>query len=631
MTRDEIKKALLDLTELHKAGALTEAEFQQEKAPLLAQLRQSATPVPTAAATPPPQATPLAGHDFYSTGGGTPPSTSTPSPLPGSPVPDGESPQKTGPTGVQVGQLLLGRYRLERLLGSGGMGQVYLCQDQTLNRSYALKVIHPYLAQQEEIRRRFLNELAITEHLTHPGIVRSFTLSQDPATGYWFYTMEFVEGQTLEAILEKARQEGKVPPLPLERTLELLASLVEPLEYAHNQGVIHRDLKPANVMVLPSGGVKLMDFGIAKAIEGSHTTRHTGFTGSVYYMAPEQLKGGGPVTPAADIYSLGVMTYQMVTGEVPVGRIIPPSQLCQQIPSTWDDLVLQAMDPRPEERYPSARAFLNALQGQEETKPAIHVKPHLDEPPTGYVLLKPGSFLMGSPEDDWEAKPKERPAHQVTLTKGIYMKTTPVTQAEWEKVMGFNPSNFKGADRPVECVTWYEVVAYCNALSQQKGLTPAYRLDGVQGNPGDNYFRISRVVWDRDSPGYRLPTEAEWEYACRAGMTTPRYGDLSQIAWCKGNSDEKTHPVGQKQPNAWGLYDMLGNVFEFVYDTPNCNYSTNPAIDPVCEIGTAQSPRSTRGGSWLHKSWKCRAAHRNEYSPKKRCSDLGLRICRTVS
>lgn len=132
----------------------------------------------------------------------------------------------------------------------------------------------------------------------------------------------------------------------------------------------------------------------------------------------------------------------------------------------------------------------------------------------------------------------------------------PVTQALYAQITGRRPSTAQGDRLPVESVSWWDAARFCNALSQRDGFTPAYhlRVDG------------EGVEWDASADGYRLPTEAEWEHACRAGTAGPRYGELDDIAWYRGNSHARIHDVGEKRPNAWGLYDMLGNVWDWCWD-----------------------------------------------------------------
>ncbi|ORT57022.1 SUMF1/EgtB/PvdO family nonheme iron enzyme [Streptomyces sp. CB03238] len=183
----------------------------------------------------------------------------------------------------------------------------------------------------------------------------------------------------------------------------------------------------------------------------------------------------------------------------------------------------------------------------------------------------------------------------------------PVTQAWYAHVTGLRPSSAPPGDRlPVEGVSWWDAVRFCNALSEREGLTPAYR------------FRTDEegVEWDASADGYRLPTEAEWEHACRAGTTGARYGPLDEIAWHRGNSDERTHDVGGRPPNAWGLYDMLGNVWEWCWDL----------YDPEV-YGTY---RVLRGGGWFDERWSCRASVRRRSHPTLRIDDVGFRVARSL-
>lgn len=174
----------------------------------------------------------------------------------------------------------------------------------------------------------------------------------------------------------------------------------------------------------------------------------------------------------------------------------------------------------------------------------------------------------------------------VAITRGFLIGVGPVTQLEYEVVTGKNPSHFKGPEHPVEEVSWLDAVQFCNAISRAGGLPEAYEIEG------------DTVRWlGLASPGYRLPTEAEWEYACRAGSTKKRYGPLNEIAWYDGNSGDSTHPVGKKMPNAFGLYDMLGNVWEWCWDWDG----EDPAGEVADPVGPAEgSCRVNRGGSWFY-------------------------------
>ena len=182
-----------------------------------------------------------------------------------------------------------------------------------------------------------------------------------------------------------------------------------------------------------------------------------------------------------------------------------------------------------------------------------------------FVSLSPGSFMMGSEN----GKPDEKPAHRVNLSSGFLLGRYEVTQGEWKAVMGREHAGFKGDSFPVQFVTWQDTQDF-----------------------------IARLNAANDGYAYRLPTEAEWEYACRAGTTTDYADELQWLAWYRGNSDQKVHPVGHLHPNAWGLYDMHGNVTEFVSDWYDANYYQNsPGADPPGP-GNGKE-RVLRGGSFF--------------------------------
>lgn len=231
-----------------------------------------------------------------------------------------------------------------------------------------------------------------------------------------------------------------------------------------------------------------------------------------------------------------------------------------------------------------------------------------------FVKIPTGEFMMGCSQGDNACKPEEKPEHRVRITKTLEMGRYEVTQGEWKAVMNANESVFVGERQPVENVTRAEAIEFANRLTAKN--------DG---------FR------------YRLPTEAEWEYAARAGSTAPTYGPLDDIAWYGKNSNDETHPVGQKKPNAWGLYDMLGNVREWVSDTFAAPYyASSPVDDPPgaqANYGERGQPGFVggagvalpviRGGAWPNPAELVRVSERYHYfGPTLRVSDVGFRLVR---
>jgi formylglycine-generating enzyme required for sulfatase activity len=222
-----------------------------------------------------------------------------------------------------------------------------------------------------------------------------------------------------------------------------------------------------------------------------------------------------------------------------------------------------------------------------------------------FVLIPAGTFMMGAGNigdaHDWNSHDWELPRHQITISKPFYLGVYEVTQKEWEAVMGTNPSKNKGSDNPVEMVSWEDVQVFIEHLNKKEG--------------------HSR---------YRLPTEAEWEYAARAGSTSayffgPDNSQLKDYAWYWDNSGDTTHPVGQKRPSAWGLYDMMGNVFEWTQDWYDDTYYANsPSVDPTGPI--SGDSRVVRGCGWTIDASGCRSAFRFGYEPAYRAAHFGFRL-----
>jgi formylglycine-generating enzyme required for sulfatase activity len=291
--------------------------------------------------------------------------------------------------------------------------------------------------------------------------------------------------------------------------------------------------------------------------------------------------------------------------------------------------------------------------------------------PSGFVYIAPGTFIMGSPSNE-EGRDDDEIQHQVTLTRGFYLQTTEVTQGEWQRVMGTNPSFYPtcGSSCPVDRVSWWDAVSYANARSRSEGLSECYVLSGCSGVAGSGSvtgdsaprygtgdYSCSRVSFSGlGCTGYRLPTESEWEYAARAGTSGPAYVSgtlhgsecspntaLARIAWfnvnslvswesnsvatvCSATERRGPQPVGGLQANAWGLRDMLGNVWEWTHDW----YGDYPGsvTDPVGP--SSGSSRVFRGGCWLFYASHVRAAYRGNSMPGNRFSFLGFRLARSA-
>ena len=573
---------------------------------------------------------------------------------------------------LEAGRLLSGRFEIAGLIGAGGMGAVYEARDRLGGKTVALKVMLPSLMASEQARERFTQEAMLTRELRHPGIVAVYDVGADGDLLY--LTMELVQGESASDWREK--RGGKVDA---KNACGFMHKVCEALRFAHEHGVIHRDLKPQNILVIHGGRIRLVDFGLARAVGGGGHARTQAALGTPYYMAPEQARNGPNVDARADIYSCGVILYELVTGELPMGAFDPPSQLDERAPIELDDLVTACLQPRPNRRPACAKELMERLEavyeaataqradarprradrdeGPARPTPAEPREPEsglrdsegggacaansareagaLGEPgriviPNGwtsedrrvvvatpeggvkkgiayyrnrlgmeFVYIPAGEFMMGSRPDEQGRQESEGPVHRVEIAKPLYMQAYEVTQAQYEPLMGGNPSHFRGENRPVEGVSWNEAQAFLKALLEVD------RFSGVR---------------------YRLPTEAEWEYACRAGSQTRFYAGnrksrLDRIAWYAGNSEGETHEVGEKLPNAFGLHDMIGNAAEWCQSL----YMSYPvAADDGREDLRAGGSRALRGGSWNLPLKSCRCASRDFNAPSYTNYTLGL-------
>lgn len=266
---------------------------------------------------------------------------------------------------------LANRYRIQGKIGEGGMAVVYRALDVVLRRVVAIKVLRPQYAGDEEFVDRFLREAQAAASLSHPNVVNIFDVGREGDVHY--IVLEYVEGKNLRDIV---REHGRLSP---KRAAQVGRAVARALEAAHARGLIHRDIKPHNILITPEGRVKVADFGLARAASSSTLTETGKVIGSVHYFSPEQARGD-VVGPASDIYSLGVVLYELLTGKRPFEgdspiavalkhlqeEPVPPRQLDPRIPAWLDEVVMRAMAKRPADRFPTASAMAEALEWRDQ-------------------------------------------------------------------------------------------------------------------------------------------------------------------------------------------------------------------------------------------------------------------------
>jgi len=658
-------------------------------------------------------------------------------------------------TNKLVGAILDGRYLIEKELGHGGVGAVYLARDHKLHdKPVVVKILLEKSLRDAWFMQKFQQEKEALARVDHPGVVGILDMGELP-DGKPYIVMQYVEGMALRDAI-KAKPEG----MDLERVASMIKQIGAALSAVHEKKIYHRDLKPENIMLQALGRgdeqVKIVDFGIAKIKESviaPSTITGTATAGTIVYMSPEQLRGA-KVSAAGDIYSLGVIAYEMVTGRRPFnpdttahlsdmqreGVRAKPSDLRPRLPDEAERIMLKALAFEPTARYQNAGEFGDALalalMNENETlklhrkdqvlipptQPAVQpafpdphpgglppaktmvrlfeparVYPHeqpipspvqpkiqkrrwpklavglvlalalggggyllitkrqslfgsgatsnpispeanksqpVDSQPTNtqpsnsggnkasepsgaaktsasqpesqqgieFVLIPAGVFMMGSTY----GMSNETPVHRVAIGQPFYMGKYEVTQGQWQAGMGHNPS-FKKCDTcPVNQVSWDDAQLFLAQLNERN----------------DGFY-------------YRLPSEAEWEYACRAKTIGDYAGDLDSIAWYYKNSGSgyNAHPVGTKQANGWGLYDMHGNVMEWCQDLFHGNYNGAPVDGSTWEAGADKGYRVLRvlrGGSSNVDASELRSASRRYDVPSARGGPYGLRVVRIV-
>src|SRR5579859_6278662 len=613
-----------------------------------------------------------------------------------------------GATQAELESTLGRKFRLVRRLGAGGMGTVFLAEQIAVgNRPVALKILLRKLIDDPEFLLRFQNEAASTGRIHHANVVTIYESGQAD-DGSPYIAMEYLDGESLRQALTRRGS------FPIAECASIIGQAARGLNAAHKLGIIHRDLKPDNIFLTRGDEgeivVKVVDFGIAKLRESATHTMTGTVLGTPAYMSFEQASGmkSEELDARSDVYSLGVVAYEMLTGRVPFHSDTPlgyvRKHLSEEPPPfraakpglaaspELEAVVMKALAKDRDARFSSvmefARAFACAAQasqpaasdvalpstkivrpaagavheppptplsaapraesGGPEASPTSPPVPRQEDararpaPPHGvppfanvrqsgepkkkpkkismafwiglafvavlalgyyvqikrrwiepifwpitkvtagpakvnakdglkYVWIPPGTFMMGCSPGDSECDAAEKPAHQVTITNGFWMGQTEVTVGAYKRFAAAtrrpmpDAPTFNGGwvddSMPIVNVNWNDAHDYC--------------------------------AW----AGARLPTEAEWEYAARGGSAGAHYGNVDEIAWCINNSRGRTHEVAQKRANGFGLFDVLGNVWEWVNDWYDQNYyQSSPSQDPP---GPASgNERILRGGSW---------------------------------
>lgn len=562
------------------------------------------------------------------------------------------------------------QYFIESQLGEGGFGITYLARKKSTNEKVVIKTLIDDLLysskynneEKEKYKKRFHNEAERLSLCKHPNIVKVETVfyHQDSIP---CMVMEYIDGENLKDRVEKKGI------LSEEEALLYVRQIGSALTFIHERGIIHRDVSPDNIIVRAnSKDAILIDFGLARQYISSRTlTSHDkdGFS-PVEQCYPNRSQG-----PYTDIYALAATLYYLLVGDSPSpawmrysswlenhsDNLVPPKDKNPNISDHVNEAIIKGLEIEPTDRPASVQEWLEMLdddhieeesglkkfsfnvvfldiRGQQKSRDQNYAELFeqvLNEEPflrLEMVKIPSGTFLMGSPDYEMvknkrqENKSTERPQHQVGVDS-FFMSKYPITQAIWRFIANLpevrirlnpNCSYFKGDENPVEQVSWYQAIEFCDRLSQLTNLN------------------------------YRLPSEAEWEYACRAGVDNKpfHFGDTITTKFANydgtesysyepmGNRLEQTKPVGSfGVANAFGLYDMHGNVWEWCADPKHDNYKKAPLDSRTWDLeGETNNKisRVLRGGSWKTKARDCRAANRRFLRPNSSDSSYGFRV-----
>ena len=559
----------------------------------------------------------------------------------------------------QPQQVLKNRYRIDASLTPGGFGLTYRAFDLKNNQPVAIKTLNRHLhgdrPNWDEMQEKFVNEAMVLATLQHLHIVKVYPqLFQ--VNGLWCMVMEYVDGSDLMKPLRDGQTFSEA------QALKIIGQVGEALHYMHtsqDQVILHRDVKPNNILLRKdTQEAILIDFGLAREVDiGAINSITNSLTEG--FAPPEQYKRRDNFTPALDVYALAATLYTLLSGQMMIPGnyreehnipVKPVHELNPKVSKEISEAIIQGTAVQASDRPPSIQQWLALLgigQKQENTAPRvlptvpnqyrkttiqIPRKVDITQPPNvqkslpksftedlgngvklKMILIPTGTFLMGSSEGT--GNNDEKPQHSVEISEPFYMGKFLVTQGQWQAVMRNNPSHFKKGDNyPVDSVSWHDCQRFIKKLNAKTRKT------------------------------YRLPSEAEWEYACRAGTKTAFYfGDTisTDQANYNGNNShskgwklfpwqretgvyrQKTTEVGSFPANAFGLYDMHGNLWEWCADDWEPNYTEKRQ---QCPYKCTNSSKILRGGSWDSNSRGCYSAFRVGVKPVYGGVSRGFRV-----
>lgn len=535
------------------------------------------------------------------------------------------------PVGLHPGCEPLPGYRLVRLLGVGGFGEVWEARAPG-----EVPVALKFVRMDRDAAARERESLEFMRGIRHPHLVPHF--------GFWSQEQYLVIGMelaggTLMQRLEESRRAGDAG-IPFDELVGFMRQAAQGIDYLNEPqhsihglpgvSVLHLDIKPSNLL-LAGGYVKVADFGLARTLSKTVSNHKGGMT--VAYAAPEFFSG--TVTRQSDQYALAVTYAELRGGRPPfagntyeiMGAICAGRPDLGTIPQDEHEVVRKALALHPPDRYANCREFVEALLNRAvHTYPTIPTRdaPQLVRNSIGMQLARvpAGSFLMGAPPTEPYAGREEEPVRRVTIGRSFYAGIFPVTQVQYEIVMGRNPSRFTSAAgggpyHPVEGVSWFDAQEFCRRLS-------------------------SRFEERRQRREYALPTEAEWEYLCRAGTDSPfAFGETLGVLDANfdatlpygpvpdGEPPAATTNVGSYAANAWGMYDCHGNVWEWCADWYAADaYPRQPERDPPGPRWGRR--RVLRGGAWDSPGRECRSASRWADDPAAARAVYGFRVVMAV-